>query len=488
MEQLTGLDTLFLHGELRHTPMHIGPLFIYDTSDVAARSITFDDILATFEARLDRSTVFRRKLVNVPLNLDHPYWIEDGSFDLRFHVRHTALPKPGDWQQLCTLVARLHAQPLDRDRPLWEAYFIEGLDNVEGVPSGAFVLFLKIHHAAIDGASGTRIMAALHDIAPQPAKALNADDWNPETQPSATTLLKSAIRNNLRSPVKMAKAAGKGLPGLLRSRQTEDPDEARDVPAIARTRFSGPIGASRAFGAVTLNFEYIRAIKSRAEGATVNDTMLSIVGGALRRYLLAKDEYSDTSLVTGAPVDVRTGGEDEPAGNVVSVMKIPLRTDIERPTERLRAIHADSVKAKANHDAFGSTVMAEIGNAIPSQVSSLGIRAAEVSGLLAGSRPLFNTIVSNLPGPQQTHYLAGAKLVRSYGAGPCWDNMGLFQVVNSYDGRVTISFQACRDMMPDPEFYEICLQESFNEHASQLGASKKKRRRVAANKQTKNAA
>ena len=167
MQQLTGIDTLFLTQETERTPLHISPLLIYDPSTAPGGSVRFKDILRLFESRLHLAPIFRRKLVQVPFDLDYPYWVETEDFDLEFHVRHIALPRPGDWRQLCIQVARLHARILDRSHPLWEAYVIEGLDNIEGLPKGSFALFLKMHHAAIDGVAGAEIIGAIHDTEPR---------------------------------------------------------------------------------------------------------------------------------------------------------------------------------------------------------------------------------------------------------------------------------------------------------------------------------
>ena len=166
MQQLSGLDSTFLYLETGNTPMHIGSMAIYDQSTAPKGHVAFKDILEFFEKRLHKARSFRQRLAKVPLALDRPYWIEDPDFDLEFHVRHIALPKPGDWRQLCIQAARLHARPLDLTKPLWEAYVIEGLDNVEGVPKGSFALVMKIHHAAIDGVSGAEMAAAIHDLSP----------------------------------------------------------------------------------------------------------------------------------------------------------------------------------------------------------------------------------------------------------------------------------------------------------------------------------
>ncbi len=477
MEQLTGMDASFLHTETSTAHMHIGPLFIYDVSTTTNGFVRFKDILKTFEERLDKSTVFRRKLATVPLNLDQPYWIEDENFDLEFHMRHIALPQPGDWRQLCILVARLHSRPLDRSRPLWEAYVIEGLDNVAGLPKGGFALFLKIHHACIDGATGTEIMGAIHDLSPEP----NEDDftagsaWRPESMPSTASLLWRAYLTNLRHPFRLAKVVGKGLPAIGRLRTGRKEKKFRDLGEKERTRFNGKISAHRVFGAVTYDLAEVRRVKTAVAGATVNDVMLTIVGGALYKYLETKGEAPQQSLVTGAPVNVRSEEEAGTGGNVVSMLSIALRTDIADPLQRLRTMHEEASQSKAYHQAMGARMLTDLSNSLPSHITVLAFRAASAAGLLASTKPIFNTIITNVPGPQVPLYMGGAKLVQSLGAGPCMDNMGLFHPVTSYNGIIAVSFQACREMMPDPSFYEECLRESYAELCAAVPAAGKKK-------------
>ncbi|MEE8303518.1 MAG: wax ester/triacylglycerol synthase family O-acyltransferase, partial [Candidatus Tectomicrobia bacterium] len=464
MEQLTGMDASFLYSETNTAPMHIGPLFIYDVSTAPNGFVRFKDILRTFEQRLDRSTVFRRKLATVPLSLDQPYWVEDENFDLEFHVRHIALPKPGDWRQLCIQVARLHTRSLDRARPLWEVYVIEGLDNVEGLPKGSFALFLKIHHAAIDGATGTEIMGAIHDLSPEPEEPPStASSWQSEPMPSSGSLLWRAYLSNLRHPFRLARLAGKSVPALRRLRAGRKEKKFRDLGEKERTRFNGAVSAHRVFGAVSYDLGEVRRIKQVVDGATVNDVMLTIVGGALYKYLASKGETPEKSLVTGAPVNVRTEEEAGTGGNVVSMMSISLRTDIADPLERLQTMHDEAVQSKAYHKAMGARMMTDLSNSLPSHITVLAFRAASAAGLLASTKPIFNTILTNVPGPQVPLYMCGAELVRSLAAGPCMDNMGLFHPVTSYNGMIAVSFQACREMLPDPHFYEECLQQSFAE-------------------------
>ena len=478
MEQLTGMDASFLYAETSTTPMHIAPLLIYDVSTAPGGFVRFKDILKTFEERLDLSTVFRRKLATVPLNLDQPYWVEDGDFDLEFHVRHIALPKPGDWRQFCIQVSRLHTRPLDRTRPLWEAYVIEGLDNIEGLPPGSFALFLKIHHAAIDGATGVEIMGAIHDLVadPEEVPTRRGAPWKPEVMPGNGSLLWRAYLNNLRNPVRLAKVVAQGFPARQRLAAGRKEKKFRSLGEKEKTRFNAAVSAHRVFGAVTFDLAAIRRVKAAVSGATVNDAILALVGGALYRYLEAHGEVPERSLVTGVPVNVRSEEEVGAGGNVVSMMNISLHTDIRDPLQRMQAMHEEAVQSKAYHDAMGTRMLTDLSNSLPSHITALAYRAASSAGLLAAGSPIFNTVVTNVPGPQVPLYMAGAQLVRSMAAGPCIDNMGIFHPVTSYNGMISVSVQACRDLMPDPEFYEECLRQSFEEMCAAVPEKPAKRK------------
>ncbi len=463
LQQLTALDASFLHTESSRSPMHIGPMMIYDMSSAPGGFVRFKDILRTFEARLDRSPVFRRKLLDVPLELDLPYWVEDEDFDLEFHVRHIALPKPGDWRQLCIQAARLLARPLDRSRPLWEAYVIEGLDNVAGLPPGCFAILLKIHHAAIDGATGAEIMEAIHDLSPVPPVAEEAAPWQPEAPPSKSTLLWNAYRNNLKQPLRMVDVIRKGVPAWQRVRAGERQHSFKRLGERERTRFNGTVSAARVFGAVDLSLDEVKRIKQRVEGATVNDVILSVVSGGMRRYLDAKGETPAKSLITGAPINVRDESERGTGGNVVSMMNIDMRSDVKDPLKRLAAVHKAAVESKAYTNAVGARLLTDVTSTIPNRVAVTGFRVAAESGMMSLMKPTFNTVVTNVPGPQVPLYLNGAQVLRIYGTGPSMDNSGLFHPVISYNGSISIGFMCCREMMPDPEFYQDCLTESYQE-------------------------
>ena len=269
MRQLSGLDASFVYLEAPRAPMHIGSVAIYDPSTAPNGAVTFKGILEHITSRMPLVPSYREKLLRVPLDLDHPYWINDPDFDLEFHVRHIALPKPGDWRQLCIQAARLQARALDLDRPLWEFYVIEGLDNVDGVPRGSFAILSKVHHAAIDGVSGAEMTAVIHDATPDPEEVVAVDEYRAERVPNAVELLGRASLNNAAQPVRFARLARRtmrstlGNIGALR----------RAVPSAPRTRFSGTITPHRVVDGRSFPLASMRKIKAAVPGATINDAV-----------------------------------------------------------------------------------------------------------------------------------------------------------------------------------------------------------------------
>jgi WS/DGAT/MGAT family acyltransferase len=472
------MDATFLYGETPRAHMAGAGLYVYDQSTAPGGKVTFKGILAHIESRLPAARVFRQRLVRVPFDLDHPYWIADPDFDLEFHVRHIALPKPGDWRQLCIQVARLLSRPLDLDRPLWELYVIEGLDNVDRVPKGSFALLNKFHHAAIDGMSGVELNNAIHDLTPDAEPVVLEDRWEPEKMPSTAELLGRAGLNNAARPMHFARVMGRTVPmvGRLQNqirRQTISPPT-RTIP---RTRFSDPVSAHRVYDGVRFDLEAMKAIKRTVEGATVNDVVLTVVGGALRAYLLDKYELPSDPLIAMAPISVRSDEERSAAGNLVSAMFVTLGTDVADPRARLEAVRTSTHEQKEFMNAVGARTLVDFAELLPGGLIGLGARTSARLSLANRLRPVFNATVTNMPGPQQPLYMAGAKCVAQYGVGMIMDGMGLIHPVVSYCGEITIAFTSDREMMPDPGFYAECLQQSFDELvAATTGATKTPRK------------
>jgi len=485
MQQLTGMDASFLYLETANAPMHISSLAIYDQSTAPGGKVRFKDIIENYSTRVRGLPPMTRKLVEVPLNLDHPYWVSDGSYDPEFHIRHLALPKPGDWRQLCILISRLHARQLDRNHPLWETYIIEGLDNVEGVPKGSFAVFSKTHHAAIDGTSGMEMTAAIHDLTPDYQTDRKPMLISVDSHPSKFELFARAQINNIKKPFNFISVARNTVPGMAKAYNATRRGELQRVGDIPRTRFNGDVSPHRVFEAVNVELETVKAIKNAIPGATVNDAALTIVGGALRKYLEHHGELPETSLAAMAPVNVRTK-DDATGGNIVSTLTVKLRTDIEDPMERLAAVHDGTKDAKELSNAVGAKAMTDYSQFIPSTLTAQAARLASRWGLMSRMKPSFNCVVTNVPGPPVPLYSTGAKMVANYGTGPVFDGLGLFHVISSYCGQFIVSATSCRDMMPDPEFYRRCLEESIAElsAAAQL-AAKKMPRKKSAKKSTK---
>jgi len=472
MRQLTPVDSFFVYNEQHNAPLHISPIMIYDPSTAENGVVTFHDVLETFRSRLQLSPVFRRKLVKVPFNLDNPYWVEDSGFDLEFHVRQSALPKPGDLRQLNILLARLHSRPLDLTRPPWEAYVIEGLDKVEGFPKGCFAMYLKIHHCAIDGATGNQIIEALHDLTPAPRDLKKEDDWEAEEDPGQMTLVGRSYINLLKQPGRIFTLVKHTVDSLnLPADVGQKKYEMEDHEIKEKTRFNYPVSPHRVFGAMHVSLDRIKAIKNAVDGCTVNDVILSIVAGALRYYLLDKDELPESPLIAGVPISTRSADDvDTSGGNSVSGMRVSLRTDIADPVTRLIMINADAVASKVYANAVGAQRLVDIAESIPSSIAALGMRIISATGL-SSRRPVIHTVITNVPGLQAPIYMCGAKGLLWLGAGPLVDGMGLFNTINSYNGLVNIAFVSDRGMMPDPGFYTECIKVSFRELEEALVAA-----------------
>lgn len=473
MQKLTEMDSSFLQQETPRTPMHISPILVYDQSARRDHPVRFKEILTTFERNLHKSAIFRRKLAGGAFGLDTPYWVEDPDFDLEFHVRHIALPQPGDWRQFCILLARLHARGLDMKRPLWEAYVIEGLNKVAGLPEHSFAIMLKIHHSAIDGISGAQIITAIHSLTDELVPPPADDPWQGESGPSEWQVWSQASLNTLRRPATFFDKIQRLVPAVIRANRQSAEHRAMQRAPMVRCRFNGPVSSTRVTDALIMDLEQVKAIRRAVEGATVNDAIVAIVGGGLRKYLQSKNELPDTTLSCTAPINMRQGSSSTSSGNQVSNMTISMATDIADPLERLRAVNLSARESKAYAEALGTSVIMDMSEIMVPQVLGWSMRAVSLATASSNVPLPFNVVISNVPGPQATLYLAGARLDLIMGMGPLLHTMGLFHGVFSAAGRITINFLSCREMLPDPAFYQQCLREAFEElrRATQRAAS-----------------
>ncbi|XOV85024.1 MAG: wax ester/triacylglycerol synthase family O-acyltransferase [bacterium] len=468
MQQLSIQDASFIYLETPATPMHVGSLCIYDGSQSDPARLTQEAITRTVDERLHLNATTRRRLVKVPFEADFPYWIEDKDFDLEYHLRRVALPSPGDRDALQQLASRIFARPLDMTKPLWELTVIEGLNNIPGLPENSFAVLTKTHHAAVDGASGLHFLELLHDLSPAPTTIPPATEvWHPEPVPTDAELLFRSGVNNLSQPFRFAQTLGRqlsqpwrGFPGSHNTSQ-DTPLSGQPKP-VPKTRFNGHVTPHRVLGSISVSLADIKEIRQVQPGATVNDVVLTVCGGALRSYLDAKNEVEMSSLIAMAPVNLRSSDERGKfaAGNRVSALFVSIGTDIEDPLARLQHIHAETSNSKIIHQAVGASDMTDYSKFVPAFTAALASRLMTETAANAPAPP-FNVSITNVPGPQEPLYFCGAPMVTAIGLGPITQGMGLIFPVLSYCGRVTISFTSCREILPDPEFFEACLTQSF---------------------------
>jgi diacylglycerol O-acyltransferase len=480
MRQLRGEDARFVYAESGHANSNITLVHIYDPSTAPGGRVRFKGLLKHIEGRLHLSPVFRQKLQHVPLELDYPYWIEDERFDLEYHVRHTSLPKPGDWRQFCIQASRIHARPLDLTRPLWELYLVEGLDTFLDLPPDSFAILTKIHHAAIDVKVGAEITTLLHDTTPLPPHAEPPEPWFPESPPGAGILLLRAALNNIVQPLMLAapltRVVRRVAPVVLGTMR-----EAWFHPErLPITRFNSEVSPHRVYETRRFTIDEFKKIRALVRGASINDVVLAVCGGALRRYLLTHDELPGPSLVSIAPLSIRNTDSAGTAEAGISLMRVPLGTDLEDPVRRLRSIHQHMSHADEISQAVGAKELTDVTKHAPAATLALSARLLAGSALGIGQRaPLASCTVTNVPGPAIPLYLNGARMTYFSAIMPISDGMGLVFAVTSYDGKIIISPTSCREQIPDPEFFALCIRESFQEYlelglAAEAQAQKKR--------------
>ncbi|MGB7502420.1 MAG: wax ester/triacylglycerol synthase family O-acyltransferase [Azonexus sp.] len=467
MKQLGGLDELFFAMERPNQCMHVAVLGIYDPSTAPGGKVRLRDIMAHIRERLDVSPVLRRRLVRVPFDLDRAYWIDEAEVDLEYHIRHIALPKPGDWRHLCIQVARLHSLVLDRNKPLWQAYVIEGIDNVEGVKPGSFAIYIKFHRAEVDGEASAQILRALHSLISMPEhsyvprKPIFAD-----AVPTLVELYARSVGNAVprvvrlwhtvsAATLKMTSLAGKVLyqrvaGGSLRDRLLEQLAWPKEP---VKTRFAGSVSSRRIVEGVGFDMARVQRVRKWVSGATTNDVFMATVGGAVRRYLQECGDSLEAGLSAAVPAshqDILPGSD---RGNKLNQHRVPLHVEIESGLARLRAIRQSAGDTRQTADVIGHDLLRQLADELPTRITS-----AVVDSLLGD---YLNIVVSTVRGPDVPLYLAGAQLNRFYPIGVVKNGVGLNITGFSYCGNLWATVVSCRKMIPDPDVFANCLRQSF---------------------------
>lgn len=485
MKQLGNQDASFIYNETPTTPMHTAGLGIYDQSTAPNQRLGHKDIIEYIKERIHLAPIFQKKYIEVPFGLAKPYWVDDPDFNVEFHIRHIALPQPGDWRQLCIMVSRLNSKPLDFNYPLWEAYIIEGLDNIDGLPKGSFAILVKAHHSIIDGASGQEIFGALHDLLPDAIPNKPSETSANSKQPSNLELIGRAIPQTLQKTLQQSGNVARKAPRLLRNlvKLQQGKLESGTRLRVPQTRFNYNISPHRVFEGTNFSLDDIKFIKNAiGDNTTVNDVLINIVAGGLRLYLEKHLELPEESLCIMLPQDIRS--DDEKAQNQIGGLFTDLHTDIENPIDRLIAIHNSNDKAKKFALEMGTAGLIQnyMGGFLNPQLGRGFNRLMQSTRLIERIGPFAcNTLLTSTAGPNFPLYHAGAKMVAYWGIPPISDCMGLSHAAFSYCGRVSLSAMACRQMMNDPAVYMQCLEQSFEEL---LQAAKNQQRQLQTTKVT----
>ena len=459
MEPLSGMDAAFLYLETPNQPQHVTLTAVFDPSSTPG-GVGFTQVRDHIARRLHRIPPLTRRLLPVPLGLHHPHWVADADLDLDHHVRHVDLAAPGDDAQLAAVVAQISAVPLDRHRPLWEMWIIEGLAG------DRFALVAKLHHATLDGVAGVEQMIAFFDIEPLIETGPPPPTDRPDPEPNAAELLTYAAVSRARSLLRAVPLAARtvGSVRAVRSARSDPGTAAGGTPLAApRTSLNASLTPARRVAFARLPLDDVKTVKHAVAGASVNDVVLAVCAGALRRYLDDRGELPSDPLVAACPVDVRTDDQRSGTGNRVSAMFTRLPTDVADPIDRLDAAHRAARAAKDEHALFDADVLQQWTEVLDPNLSGWLIDLYSRTGTAGRHRPAVNLVVSNVHGPPFPLYLAGAELVRAYPLGQLLDGIGLNITVMSYRDAIDVGFLAAGDLVPDLDRLAAAVPDAFAE-------------------------
>ncbi len=448
MERLSGLDASFLYLETRSLHMHVAMTTIFDPSTVPG-GYSFTKMQALIASRTHSAPVFRRRLVEVPFRLGHPVWVDDLDFDIDYHVRRAAVPSPGGYLELGDLAGEITGHQLDRSRPLWEIWIVEGLAG------GRIGLIAKMHHSTVDGVSGAELLSVLFDLEPDPAATPPPPERPVDTRiPSGLELMGEAVVARTFRPFEMTLDLLRTSQRLLNVRRVRNEPQHRAAHSKAalplsapRTSFNSALTRRRKVALTAIGLDDVKRLKN-ATGTTVNDVILAVCTGALRTFLMAGHELPDKPLVAVVPVSVRPEHGAPHGSNQVSSMFVQLPANLHDPIDRLMAIREGTKGAKEEHNALGADLLQNWAEYATPNVFASAARLYSRMRLADRHRPIANLVISNVPGPDFPLYLGGAELVAGFPLGPVMDGMGVNITIMSYRRVLYWGIIACPETMP----------------------------------------
>lgn len=459
MEQLSGLDAAFIHQDSPRTPMHITAVLLYYNGSRGTQRIKVEDLRKVVTERLQIFPLFSRKLLQVPMGMDTPYWVEAENTDLARHIRESRLPEESSWRDFQKQLASLHQRQMNFLRPLWEMELIHDLKVIPGLPGTHQALVFKAHHAAVDGMSLAVIIHAMHQQGP-----ISVATYKAIAAPDSWDMWARFNENTLERNLRLVGTIGNLLPRLRKAREASAPF--RDLPPITRSAapFNDKIMPGRNTGAILIPLEKIQFIKRAVRHVTLNDIAIAIVAGGLRKYLMHKGHLPAQTLSCGAPISLRKHGDNEAKGNRIATMVVGMATHEEDPVKRVHLVHRYALAGKKRIEALGAGTVMEISDSLPPGLLADGIRLLGSVGRFADIPVPFHTMISNVAAPMRGEMRLGkAQLVVPLGLGPVRDNMGLFHIVGMGPAWLSIAFSACKRLLPDADRYETFLVKSAEE-------------------------
>ena len=474
LRQLSGQEAGFLYADTPHANANVSLLHIFDQATAAGGVVRFKSVLAHLSRRLSASPLFRQRLQRVPLGLDHPYWVDDEYFDLEYHVRHIALPKPGDWRQFCIQTSRIHARALDLDRPLWEAYVIEGLDSFLDLPVGSFALLLKTHLAAVGLQQLAQISALLLDDIADPPPDGPAAPWFADSPPGPLSLMGRGLAHTAAAPMQLVRPLTRLVTKVAPAAAALASEMLLRPQKLPVTRFNSAVSPHRVFETRRFTEAEFDAIRQLVPGARVDDAVLAVCGGALRRYLDAQGELPEGYSLTAIRPLAWDHADDELLREQ-AWRHVKLGTDLADPLRRLASLQAQaSVPPDAVARMLGKPDLASAAALAPAALLAWSRRlAGRAVARMAPLAPTAHCTIAEIPAPARPLFLCGARLRYFSAILPISDGLGLSLAITRHDGRVVISPTSCRELMPDPEVFAQCLRDSFQEYLALARAAAK---------------
>lgn len=464
LDQLGAQDAQFVYMETKRNLSNVSMICLLSKPRGVAQQQIVAHMKSHFKSRVSTSPIFTRKLKKLPLNADFPYWVEDEAFAFDDHFFAWNLPAPADWNQFRRLVGEVHSTPLNMCKPLWEVHVVTGLKQIDNIPQGGFALIIKLHHSAVDGETAMLFFKGLTDDATASLVASSsAKPHSTAVAPTNAQIILRAIKHSSLAPIKFSSVLLRTAPSILQniSKKQGRTTKGTENHSVPESVFNQAASAQKTFDAIDFPLSDFRSIAELVDNAKINDVVLAVTSGGLRRYLLEFDALPSSPLVAWVPINTRKpSARKVEVSNSVSAMTVGLQTHIGDAVTRLKQITQDTQRVKLGESGHAVRLIADLSQQLPGMLLDLTSKALIATGATA---KMCNLAVSNVPGPSNSVSMAGAECLKQYGMVPLAEGLGLFLVAQSYRGRLSFTMTATEDAVVDSALLMSCIESSFEE-------------------------